>query len=289
LRDVFSIPRGRRDEPAPLLRLSPVAHQKEYEVELFKYMPYRPLFFTNLLLRFTPLSEFNDPFEGQVKTSSLIPHVGTRMKIFNGNFWEPLPEGEAIKLLNTRKMIVEQELGVLSLSRSKHSLLMWAHYASNHEGIIVGFNSEHHFFNQDVPSKQDPPDRTLHLGKVFPVVYDRIRPDADFGDNYRNSLFQKSDEWMYEKEYRMFMRREDCDEIPVDSAGNKIKDINLFKVPETAITSILIGVRANKEAIKLDLIRALKINPNLSHIKIETAELHSDLYHIEHIPVEITA
>jgi hypothetical protein len=260
-------------------------------MELFKYMPYRPQFFSNRLVRFTPLSEFNDPFEGQVKISSL-QQAGSRIKRFNGASWEPVPEGDpglALQLAAARKIVAHDNIGILSLTRSKHSLLMWAHYAGSHEGIIVGFNSEHPFFNQDIPPIRTPPEDTAYLGKVFPVVYDRVRLDIEYGTNAIKSLLQKSDEWMYEKEYRMFMRRGDCDELGVDSDGNAMQDVNLFKVPELAITRIIMGERSRKESIKLDFTSALKGNPNLSHIRIEAAELHRDLYHIEHIPVEVTA
>lgn len=258
-------------------------------MDLFKYMPYRLGFFTKLLVRFTPLSEFSDPFEGQVKISSL-QKVGSKIKRYNGTAWVPVPEGDvglALQLSATRKIVAYDNLGILSLTGSKHSLLMWAHYSNHHEGIIVGFNSEHPFFNQDILPKQKPPEDTSYLGKVFPVVYDRVRLDIESGANNMKSLLQKSDEWMYEKEYRMFMERKDCDELGTDSDGNAMQNVNLFKVPELAITRIIIGERANKELIKLDFIRALKGNPNLSHIKIEAAELHRDLYHIEHIPVEV--
>jgi hypothetical protein len=258
-------------------------------VELFKYMPHRPQFFTHLLVRFTPLSEFNDPFEGQVKISSL-QLARSRIKRYNGTAWEPVPENDVLldsQLAAARKIIASDDLGVLSLTRSKHSLLMWAHYARNHEGIIVGFNSEHPFFNQNILPKRNPPEDTSYLGKIFPVVYDRVRLEIEFGTNVAKPLLQKSDEWMYEKEYRMFMRREDCDELMANPDGNATQNVNLFKVPELAITRIIMGERSNKDAIKLDFITALKGNTNLSHIKIEAAELHRDLYHIEHIPVEI--
>jgi hypothetical protein len=254
-------------------------------------MPYRPEFFTKLLVRFTPLSEFSDPFEGQVKISSL-QKAGSRIKRYNGTSWKPVPEGDvglALQLSATRKIVADDNLGIFSLTRSKHSLLMWAHYANHHKGIIVGFNNEHTFFNQNILPKQNPPEDTSYLGKVFPVVYDRIRLDIEFGENAAKHLLQKSDEWMYEKEYRMFMRRKDCDELGTDSDGNSMQNVNLFKVPELAITRIIMGERANKELIKLGFILALKSNPNLSHIKIESAELHRDLYHIEHIPVEVKA
>ncbi|MCJ7771719.1 MAG: DUF2971 domain-containing protein [Desulfobacterales bacterium] len=260
-------------------------------MELFKYMPYRPGFFTNLLVRFTPLSEFSDPFEGQVKISSL-QQEGLRANRYNGTCWVPLPEDDAnlaLQLSVTRKIVAANNLGIFSLTRSKHSLLMWAHYANHHKGIIVGFNCKHPFFNQDIPATQDPPENTSYLGKVFPVVYDRVRLDIEFSSDVTKSLLQKSDEWIYEKEYRMFMRRRDCDELGSDSDGNVLKNVNLFKVPELAITRIIFGERANKEAIILDFISALKGNPNLSHIKFEAAELHRELYHIEHIPVEVKA
>lgn len=255
-------------------------------MELFKYMPYRPEFFTTLLLRFTPASEFNDPFEGQPKMSSLEKAAHIAKILINGN-WEPVPNDLYMQnIAEQREIQTDAGLGILSLTRSKHSLLMWAHYANKHEGIIIGFDTEDPFFNQNISPKRNPPEDTSYLGKVFPVFYDRIKLDFEFGP-IEKSLLHKSDEWIYEKEYRMFMRREDCNEFGTDADGNKMENVNLFKVPACAITRIIMGKRANKEAIKLDFKNASKDNPRLSHIKIETAELHGELYHIEHIPVNL--
>jgi hypothetical protein len=38
--------------------------------------------------------------------------------------------------------------GILSLSEVPTSLLMWAHYAASHTGIVLEFNSDHRFFHQ---------------------------------------------------------------------------------------------------------------------------------------------
>lgn len=260
-------------------------------MELFKYMPYRERFFSNPSLCFTALSDFNDPFEGQIRMSSL-ESAAYNMKKNSGTPWEPITNNDPSlqqQLLAARKIVPNDELGILSLSGSKHSLLMWAHYAKKHEGIVLGLDSLHPFFNQTIPPKKSPPEDTSFLGKLHSVSYDRIRHNIEIGTRSFQNLLRKSDEWMYEKEHRMFLRRGDCDDFGKDSNGNKLDRVNLFRIPEKAIIRVILGERADTEAILQDFLDAKNTNPNLAHIIIEKAELHRDLYHIEHQPLYLGA
>lgn len=251
-------------------------------MELFKFMPYREDFFKKRLLRFTPAPLFNDPFEGQVTKSSAVRELHGRMKIWNGKSWDIMTK-EMIEASNSYDNAYHS-LGILSLTRSKHSLLMWAHYANNHSGIIIGINSCNEFFNQTVASTNKSLENAINLsllGKLFPVVYERVRPDyppVTSGNFTLDVLLQKSDEWMYEKEYRMFMKLHDASL----TVKNNDEIISLFEIPEDAIIRVILGVRSDKNKILNDFEIAVKDNPKLSHIKFESAEQHKDLYHIEH-------
>jgi len=245
-------------------------------MELFKYMPYRDEFFEKLMFSFTGLDKFNDPFEGQFQLTSLSDSLS-----------EDYPKTyESLK--NKKRVHPHPDLGILSLSKSKHSLLMWAHYAQSHEGIIVGFDTSHPFFNQEVKPIKTPTEDTSFLGKVLPVTYDRVRPEFKGGRNFSEALLSKSDEWMYEKEYRMFLRKNDRDDVGRDKNGNILDHVNLFKIPARAIKRVILGERSAKDKIINDLNGAIFLNPELLNIEIQIAELHKDLYHIEHKKINIT-
>lgn len=248
-------------------------------MKLYKYMAYRDGLFDNLLFRFSPARLFNDPFEGQVTISSVRSHIKE-----NFTFKD---KKEITSLLNkvSRRNHVEPypNVGIFCLSQSVHSLLMWAHYADNHRGIIIGFDSDHPFFDQDIlPSK--PNEDTRWLGKIFPVAYDRVRLNFTANLGYK-ALLIKSDEWMYEKEYRMFMRRNDRTKYAEDECGNVITDIDLFEIPATAVREVIIGVKANKNKIVKDFKLASAVSAKLSHIKLFQAKIHPEIYHIIHNPI----
>ena len=44
--------------------------------------------------------------------------------------------------------------GYLSMSSTNSSILMWSHYANNHEGYIIGFDPKHSFFQYGVSKVQ---------------------------------------------------------------------------------------------------------------------------------------
>ena len=246
-------------------------------MELFKYMPYRETFFETLLLGFTELSNANDPFEGAIQITSIydgLPNAAEFSKTLS-------------RLKDKNKVNPHPNLCALSLSKSKHSLLMWAHYADNHKGIILGLDTSHRFFNQTIkPRASAPFEDTSFCGKMLPVTYDRVRPKFKFGLNFSEAILTKSDEWMYEKEYRMFMRKSDCNELAKDKDGNIISHVFLFKIPPDSIKRIIIGERLDHQTVINDFKIAKNKSPELSHVIIEKAEVHMDLYHIEHRKLE---
>jgi hypothetical protein len=96
--------------------------------------------------------------------------------------------------------------GVLCLSEDALSQQMWAHYADQGKGFVVGFNARHPFFSHRDGSTQ----RNL-LKKV-------IYTDEHTQNFWRNPYYLflvKAPGWAYEKEWRMFKKFGDSDEVVV--------------------------------------------------------------------------
>jgi hypothetical protein len=142
-------------------------------------------------------------------------------------------------------------LGVLSLSRTCESILMWSHYASSHKGICIQFN-------------------VANPNELFEVEYSSIIPRFTLydthikrkGDVYK-LLITKHDDWKYEKEWRKILDRGDL----------------LYDIPGP-ITSIIFGLKTSssyKSAVRdaasnLHDIRFMKCKPVKGKLGIEIVD-----------------
>ncbi|MGG6325606.1 DUF2971 domain-containing protein [Vibrio cholerae] len=172
------------------------------EHRLYKYMPLRMNFFENFLLRCTPKSSLNDPFEA-------LPSMGYWEQFFeklsfcgDGEFSVLKEQYLKDSYENDFGLDVFKEHGIISFSETHDNLLMWAHYADNHSGIVVGFDGNHEWF------------KALHR-----VRYRKERNTEfmDFNDPY----LYKSDEWSYEKEHRLIVK---LSSTPVQVASKQYLD-----------------------------------------------------------------
>lgn len=104
------------------------------------------------------------------------------------------------------------KLKVSSFSEDNKSLLMWGHYANNHQGFCIEY---------DLSSMDDNENLKKYL---FPVKYSNERFDiTDFyidnviykeaKDTNRliNSVLYKSEDWEYEKEWRFIITKSEYD------------------------------------------------------------------------------
>ena len=163
---------------------------------LYKYMPFRKEFFENFYLRCTPRSALNDPFELRPSDKYMFYHVL--------NFYGLPADKKDKELLDFNSDFYNKafnRIGIVSFSETNDNLLMWSHYADNHRGIVVTFNTSHDFFKKD-GSKSRQLGRVQYRKdrmKAFPSTFQHGRPIADANRIY----FEKSDEWIYEKEHRL--------------------------------------------------------------------------------------
>jgi len=99
------------------------------------------------------------------------------------------------------------KFGICSFSESNNNILLWSHYARNHTGVCIGFDTEViiNYANQIAEKEKE----LLDLVKVkysneypkFSLFKSALNKD-DLTDIF-NLLYTKSSDWSYEKEYRL--------------------------------------------------------------------------------------
>ena len=199
----------------------------KYPLKVYKYRSWHGDNHKNLLLKnqlfFTSPKDFNDPFDSKIPHDYSLIDTDEKMETFisakrielknHGSTKERTPEAIE-ELLDTFKYRLRNELdkvqeeynalyfaggdehyGVLSLSERWDSILMWSHYADDHKGYCVGFWEEKM--------------RNGIIATGGRAIYDpennfpRLSPIGDFLENMIRQSHSKSNEWKYEKEYRL--------------------------------------------------------------------------------------
>ena len=103
--------------------------------QLFKYLSKPRDLFSDGFIRLSQPIVLNDPFEGAFCSKSL----DSLAEHFDEKFaYDP----EYGKLSFSQYIEMRKHhIGVISLSENKENLLMWAHYANEHKGLVAGISS----------------------------------------------------------------------------------------------------------------------------------------------------
>jgi len=167
---------------------------------------------------------------------------------------------------------LNRNVGILSLTEVPDDLLMWAHYADSHRGILIGFDERHAFFNR----RRSENDEFYFLRKVF---YADIPPAPSILTIEGNAMFvTKGTKWAYEREWRLLAPLKDSSRC-VKVAGDSV---HLYSFPPDALTSIVIGARA--VATMEDAVRKiLCANASLSSVAVSRAvlDLENQRVHVQ--------
>ncbi|MEQ6292208.1 DUF2971 domain-containing protein [Vogesella sp. GCM10023246] len=156
----------------------------------------------------------------------------------------------------------QAKFGIYCLSETNNSLLMWAHYALNHTGICIEFDTSEDFMLAAILQK---------------VIYtpENKRPtinitEPSFLSTYEETFLTKSIDWNYELEWRLI-----CDGL----AGQELTFEN------STITKIILGAKAHEETISdiLNLNRKLE-NKGFPTLAIHKAELCDLTYGLKIVP-----
>jgi len=120
------------------------------------------------------------------------------------------------------------EYRLCSFSNSRDSLLMWAHYANSHTGICLEFDAK----NKD-------------FGSALKVEYSATYPVLEFFDDdpaatLQSMILTKSEDWFYEKEFRLVTR------IPPLSQQIQLHN-DKFTFQHTHLTGVILGCQISDE------------------------------------------
>lgn len=207
--------------------------------QLFKYMSAPRDFFDEGFVRLSQPSVLNDPFEAafcRKNLDDLASHFDEPTS------WDPeFGELSFSQYVDLRM----HHIGVISFTESKENLLMWAHYANEHKGIVagvayfpqIGSIFERLFRADCLINSAWSEEWSKFDGTPTPVLYRkglRYRNDkfdydysnisAEGADRILYEVFlQKSDEWIYEQEHRVILRLEQADRVTtpdISSIGN---------------------------------------------------------------------
>ena len=275
-------------------------------MEYFKYLnPERIDVLQNLKVRYTQACALNDPFESfpgiiqkdkewykraflrnieseakhqQFRTDvKRKQYIRARKKDFD-NFYKCYTDEEWLFQQAQEVVLLDSSVqGYLSLSATEKNILMWSHYAQNHEGYIIGFNAEHEYFDYGL-EKMNYTDKRPYLDPT------QSRQDA--------SLFTtKSTDWSYEQEYRKsheFVERIQLEDggsfLPFPKAtphrlDDNLSKVRLFEFPKCAISSVILGWKSSK-LLEENVVTALKSH-NIQCVNVYKAKPHKFKYEME--------
>lgn len=163
----------------------------------------------NLTLRLSSPSTLNDPFEGMLNENvkERLLNIAKPEDLGMHGYEHFFDKNMINQFIKNKIQNLINRYGVVSLSETPINLLMWAHYANEHQGICIGFKP-------DLFDSLNKKEKSLYgIESYHPqkVNYDSIRPQniedepesaSEIREQARNQLLTKSNDWMYEKEHR---------------------------------------------------------------------------------------
>lgn len=222
--------------------------------QLFKYLPEPRNLFDEGFIRLSQSVVLNDPFEASFCTESLDE--------LSSHFYYSMaqdPEFGDISFPQYIEMRMHN-IGVISLSENKENLLMWAHYANEHKGVVAGISYMPTFgsifqnlFRADTlintswderysPFDGIPKPVSYRKGlryKNDKFDYDYSNIAAEGADRILYEVFmQKSDEWIYEQEHRVVLRLEQSDRVIIENVQHIENDVIRNRVISSSYSSI---------------------------------------------------
>ena len=208
-------------------------------------------------------SDFKLPKLSDDKLRKIIRRVGEQSEVtFGGHAPADLVDDKTIgaaglnemlnEYLEQSKQAIDHRFGVFALAKRANNILMWSHYADEHAGICIEFDTESHpdaFANtHPVAYEQESPviekkfanilmnlkDKEPSFDQVFLARIAKEDVDAEWTDKEIRSWFlTKSRLWKYDGEWRSI--------VP----GPGLKNI-----PAATISGVVIGHKASPETEK---------------------------------------
>ncbi len=293
--------------------------------KLYKYFaPSRSHIFNDWLIRFTQPGALNDPFEMrphiagygtpeevfEIAANKWERHneyeyreyVKRHGNIINFEDYRARMERRRLPMIHeaiakspenntamARKIneMMNNSVGILSLSASYDNFIMWAHYGHSHRGFVVEFDTASPFFKQERPpihanaNEEEAAQFAEEYGRLRVVHYSDERPSVVVTKMSFDVLLTKGIPWKHEDEWRMLMPLEYADERRSESL---VYPLYLFKIPPNAVTKIILGGNCDADLVRDTL--SLRSRDETRHIAIEKARIDERHFQLNFEPVQ---
>jgi len=286
---------------------------KNHPKSLYKYLPYKHTedFLKKKLIRFSPIGEFNDLFEGRPKITGInklneptiylgdkadhIPSTSAIEEIYNliPNDVRPLiTYGELMLMARYKQNFSQNDKGIQLIDAGDFAIQFITRKIDEKIGALClsevpnsllmwGHYGEQHAgvvieFDGHHPYFHQTNNESEHLNQIYRVIYRDSRPEIYLKEPIAADLFlTKSSHWAYECEWRILKSLSDADV----AFEEKTKSIHLFSIPPEAISGIILGARANKNNY-LSLKEIINSDKTLGHITLKRILADSTHYHL---------
>lgn len=248
---------------------------------LYRYTPhtgcYKDEIISKKQLWFSCPLDFNDPLDSNLDYRQ--DYSSEEIRDFWENYcakYERCDLGEYLSLYGTSEAFVEQQnrifekqrktTGVACFSATPTNILMWSHYANNHQGIVCEFTPD--LFKDSLSEH--------FTGKPLGVDYlignsYKLLSYAKFGKEKEQQfvfeLLGKATDWAYEQEYRFI-------DLNVDKGFGRNKP---FK-PES-LKSIIFGTKTPED--EKQRIKELCAKNNLPHVEFKQAQFQTNSFNLD--------
>lgn len=260
----------------------------------------------NFSVKYSPPDEFNDPFEGMLRNfnQSELEELFflAREAIHTEQAWQrfcnssPFIDREKLYTLRhdflagnvdlehllrlglnvTANGMIQhlsqdfsQKIGLACFSERKDSILMWSHYAQNHQGLVIGYRSRS--FGSLLPIHYRTDRMPLPLGQF------KMHPNRIGEKKWPIELWtSKFSEWAYEREWRSFAL--------IDNLIAKKKDdsvIFLKRLRPQSISELILGAKIDDELRK----KCISFSKGHPWCSLFQAQYHKRDYALEFVPV----
>ncbi|MDO8342658.1 MAG: DUF2971 domain-containing protein [Cellvibrio sp.] len=269
--------------------------------KLYKYYEIKdflPKILNGESLKFSCPFDFNDPFESRYcyqiddsKDGGRFIHEKVKRHISNPS--KRITESQRIKNRFKAPRSLEdddvfneviRQVGVFCLSEVNDSILMWSHYANEHKGICIGFDTGKSMFQLAWQVKYQ---------EEFPII---LRPKDNEEILLNKSLLTKAGCWSYEKEWRIIKRTLTLEEKNHSLRRGDLSDEDIrqltngrgpgdYSFPKEAIKEIYLGARIEAEQ-RIKVIQYVR-DANLN-IPVYEARRNSHSYSLGFDPIKLT-
>jgi hypothetical protein len=248
---------------------------------LYKYLPcdrYNADIILCNQLRFTRPKSFNDPFDCRFHIVFDGTPVETKTFLIEGTVsnhpewskkrvetWvDQILQTDVYEktIANFSQLYVEKELErleVLCLSRKRDDILMWSHYAEQHTGICLGFDTKKWPILQDHAKHINYQDKYPRVNALGPRRESAVQ----------DIVFRKSTRWCYEEEWRVVRAATESQQ---------------YIFPPEALVEVIFGYRVSSRDMKMVIIMAYRSSCDPTFWKTAPSD---DRYELEVKPLEI--